>query len=135
MGTPRNESPRSRAPMDTNPQTWNQINWDRCEKNVRKLQMRIAKAFREGKVARAHYLQRLLTRSYAAKCLAVKRVTENRGKNFEGETLGSPTSFSDEERTGRRWPSPTRMPVFSGSYSQRTRKSMIPRRRNTRKVV
>ena len=81
MGTPRNESSRSCAPMGTTPQTWDQINWDRCEKSVRKLQMRIAKAFREGRVAKTHYLQRLLTRSYAAKCLSVKRVTDNRGKS------------------------------------------------------
>ena len=84
MGTPRNESSRSCAPVDTNSQTWDQINWDRCEKSVRKLQMRIAKAFREGKVAKTKYLQRLLTRSQAAKYLAVKRVTENKGKNTPG---------------------------------------------------
>ena len=84
MGTPRNESSRSCAPVDTNSQTWDQINWDRCEKSVRKLQMRIAKAFREGKVAKTKYLQRLLTRSQAAKYQAVKRVTENKGKNTPG---------------------------------------------------
>ena len=33
---------------------------------------------------KAKYLQRLLTRSYAAKLLPVKRVTENRGKNTPG---------------------------------------------------
>ena len=84
MGTPRNESARSCAPMDVDTQDWDKIDWSRCAKNVKKLQMRIAKAFREGKVAKAKYLQRLLTRSYAAKLLAVKRVTENRGKNTPG---------------------------------------------------
>lgn len=84
MGTPRSESTRSCAPMDTTPQTWDQVNWDQCETRVRKLQMRIAKAFREGKVAKTKYLQRLLTRSQAAKYLAVKRVTDNRGKNTPG---------------------------------------------------
>ena len=70
--------------MDTTPQTWDQVDWDQCETRVRKLQMRIAKAFREGKVAKTKYLQRLLTRSQAAKYLAVKRVTDNRGKNTPG---------------------------------------------------
>lgn len=84
MGTPRNESTRSCAPMGGDAQTWDRIAWTRCKKDVRKLQMRIAKAFKEGKVAKVKYLQRLLTRSYAAKCLAVKRVTENRGKNTPG---------------------------------------------------
>ncbi len=84
MGTPRNESARSCAPVDVDAQTWDEIDWTRCAKNVKKLQMRIAKAFREGKVAKAKYLQRLLTRSLSAKRLAVKRVTENRGKNTPG---------------------------------------------------
>jgi len=84
MGPPRNESTRSCAPVGVDTQTWDRIDRDRCEKNVRKLQMRIAKAFREGKVAKVKYLQRLLTRSLSAKILAVERVTENRGKNTPG---------------------------------------------------
>ena len=84
MGTPKSGSARPCAPMNTDSQHWDRIDWTQCEKRVRKLQMRIAKAFREGKVAKAKYLQRLLTRSYAAKCLAVKRVTGNRGKNTPG---------------------------------------------------
>lgn len=84
MGTPKSGSTRPRAPVNADSQHWDRIDWNQCEKRVRKLQMRIAKAFREGKVAKAKYLQRLLTRSYAAKCLAVKRVTGNRGKNTPG---------------------------------------------------
>jgi len=84
MRTPWNESAGSCALVGVDAQTWDQIDWDRCEKDVRKLQMRIAKACREGKVAKAKYLQRLLTRSRSAKLLAVKRVTENRGKNTPG---------------------------------------------------
>ena len=105
MGTPRNESTRSCAPMGVDAQTWDRIDWDRCEKDVRKLQMRIAKAFREGKVAKAKYLQRLLTRSRSTKLLAVKRVTENRGKNTPGvdkEVWKTPEAKMNAVRTLKR---------------------------------
>ena len=105
MGTPRNESARSCAPVDVNAKTWDEIDWTRCAKNVKKLQMCIAKAFREGKVAKAKYLQRLLTRSYAAKLLAVKRVTENRGKNTPGvdkEVWKAPEAKMKAARTLKR---------------------------------
>lgn len=51
---------------------------------VRRLQMGIAKAEREGKRGRVKTLQRLLTNWFAAKCLTVKRVTSNQGKNTPG---------------------------------------------------
>jgi len=46
--------------------------------------MRIAKAVREGKRGRVKSLQRILTRSFYAKSMAVKRVTSNKGKNTPG---------------------------------------------------
>ncbi|MHB8544917.1 MAG: group II intron reverse transcriptase/maturase [Leptospirales bacterium] len=58
--------------------------WKVYEKQVRKLQFRIAKAFREGRTGKVNTLQRLLTRSLAAKALAVRRVTENQGKDTPG---------------------------------------------------
>ena len=63
---------------------WNQIEWSRCWKRVRKLQARIVKAVQEGRWGKVKALQRLLTHSWAAKALAVKRVTENQGKNTAG---------------------------------------------------
>jgi len=48
------------------------------------LQMRIAKAIREGRQAKAKSLQWLLTHSFNAKLSAVKRVTENRGCKTAG---------------------------------------------------
>jgi RNA-directed DNA polymerase len=51
---------------------------------VERLQMRIAKATREGKHRKAASLQWILTHSYYAKLLAVKRVTTNKGKNTAG---------------------------------------------------
>lgn len=65
-------------------QMWNQANWDHIEAEVKRLQMRIAKAVREGRWGKVQALQRLLTRSHSGKMLAVKRVTENRGKRTPG---------------------------------------------------
>lgn len=64
--------------------TWEHIDWPRAESNVRRLQMRIAKAYRDGKPAKVKALQWLLTHSQSAKFLAVKRVTENRGAKTPG---------------------------------------------------
>lgn len=63
---------------------WNSINWYQTTKLVRRLQLRIAKAYREGRHNRATALQRLLTCSLSAKLLAVKRVVENRGGKTPG---------------------------------------------------
>lgn len=63
---------------------WNSISWAHVDEHVRRLQLRIAKAAREGKNGRVKALQWILTHSYYAKLLAVKRVTENKGKNTPG---------------------------------------------------
>lgn len=64
--------------------SWSAINWDRIYAQVNRLQMRIAKAIREGKHNKAKALQWILTQSYSAKLLAVKRVTQNRGNKTAG---------------------------------------------------
>jgi RNA-directed DNA polymerase len=48
------------------------------------MQMRIAKATQEGDYRRVKALQRSLTRSFSARALAVRRVTENQGKRTAG---------------------------------------------------
>lgn len=63
---------------------WDSIDWSRCERGVRRLQARIVKAVQEGRRGRVKALQRLLTCSFYGKALAVKRVTENRGKRTAG---------------------------------------------------
>ena len=63
---------------------WSQIDWSSVRRTVRRLQMRIAKAVREGRWGKVQALQRLLTHSFSGKALAVKRVTENRGKRTPG---------------------------------------------------
>ncbi|MAM85961.1 MAG: group II intron reverse transcriptase/maturase [unclassified Hahellaceae] len=75
--------------------TWHSIDWATNHRRVRELQVRIAKATREGRWRRARALQRMLTRSFSARVLAVKRVTENRGRRtagVDGETWETPTS-------------------------------------------
>ncbi|WP_454730851.1 MULTISPECIES: group II intron reverse transcriptase/maturase [Cupriavidus] len=66
------------------PERWGDINWRRVERNVRAMQIRIAKATQEGDWRRVKALQRSLTRSFSAKASAVRRVTENQGKRTAG---------------------------------------------------
>ncbi len=63
---------------------WESLDWTSLHHQVHGLQVRIAKAVRENRFGRARALQRLLTHSFAAKALAVRRVTSNRGKNTPG---------------------------------------------------
>lgn len=65
-------------------ESWDSISWETVQKQVRRLQVRIAKAIREGKRGKAKALQWILTHSFYAKLLAVKRVTQNRGSKTPG---------------------------------------------------
>jgi RNA-directed DNA polymerase len=64
--------------------TWNDIPWAIVQRQVRRLQTRIVKATQNGRHNKAKALQWLLTHSFSGKALAVKRVTENKGKNTPG---------------------------------------------------
>lgn len=63
---------------------WTSINWKTAESFVYRLQVRIAKAIKLGRYGKAKALQWLLTHSFYAKLLAVRRVTQNKGKNTPG---------------------------------------------------
>src|SRR5947209_17402106 len=63
---------------------WHAINWQKVHQNVRRLQARIVQATQAGKWGKVKALQRLLTRSFSGKALAVRRVTENQGKRTSG---------------------------------------------------
>ena len=63
---------------------WYAIDWQAIHRNVRRLQVRIAQATKEGRWGKVRALQRLLTHSYSGKVLAVRRVTENDGKKTPG---------------------------------------------------
>ena len=63
---------------------WKSIDWKKAEAEVNRLQARIAKATQEKKWNTVKRLQYLLTHSYHAKALAVRKVTTNKGKNTPG---------------------------------------------------
>jgi hypothetical protein len=63
---------------------WLSIDWRQAEATVRRLQARIVQACKAGKWGKVRALQHLLTHSFAAKVLAVRRVTENKGKRTPG---------------------------------------------------
>lgn len=66
------------------PDAWHTVDWRRVHRNVRGMQVRIAKATWEGNWRKVKALQRMLTRSLGGKLLAVRRVTENQGKRTAG---------------------------------------------------
>lgn len=74
---------------------WEQLDWTQCERHVRRLQARIVKATQEGRRNKVKALQRLLTCSFSGKALAVKRVTDNKGRRtsgVDGKIWNSPAS-------------------------------------------
>jgi RNA-directed DNA polymerase len=72
---------RARAPSGV---TWDGINWANVQRQVRGLQTRMVKAVQAGCHNRVKALQWLLTHSFSGRALAVKRVTENKGRNTPG---------------------------------------------------
>lgn len=64
--------------------SWSTLEWPKIQKHVLRFQARIAKAEREGKRGRVKALQRLLTSSFSAKCMAVKRATSKPGSKTPG---------------------------------------------------
>lgn len=105
---------------ETNSKNWKSIDWKKVEKSVKSLQLRIAKATREGKPGKAKALQWLLTHSFNAKLLAVKRVTENSGKRTPGV-----------DRI--RWKNPAQKYRAAKSLVRKDYKAMPLRRINIRK--
>jgi len=68
----------------TTAENWHTVNWQYVNYKVVRLQFAIAKAVREGKWRKVRCLQGILVHSFYAKLLAVRRVTENRGKRTPG---------------------------------------------------
>lgn len=84
---------------------WRAIDWQACCQEVRKLQARIAKAVHEGRWRKVKALQWLLTHSFLAKALAVRRVIENHGKHtpgVDGITWTTPAEKSEAIDTLKR---------------------------------
>ena len=76
---------------------WKHVNWRQLEKRVFKLQKRIYKASQRGDVKAYRRLQKTLMKSWSARCLAVRRVTQdNKGKATAG--VDGVKSLSPEAR-------------------------------------
>ncbi len=70
----------SKASLETT-RGWNTINWAKAQRKVFKLQKRIFQAVKSGNKVKAKRLQKLLIKSYYAKLLAVRKVTQdNQGR-------------------------------------------------------
>lgn len=63
---------------------WHTLDWKLCHRTVKKLQVRIAKATQRKNWRQVKQLQRMLVKSFSARALAVRKVTENRGKKTPG---------------------------------------------------
>jgi RNA-directed DNA polymerase len=76
---------------------WNTLPWRTIERWVCKLQRRIYQASQRNDSVLVHQLQRLLIKSWSAKCLAVRRVTQdNQGKKTAG--IDGMKSLSPQQR-------------------------------------
>jgi len=76
---------------------WRTLPWKQFQRNVFRLQKRIYQAARRGDWKRVHNLQRLLLRSWSARCLAVRQVSQdNRGKRTPG--VDGVASLTPQER-------------------------------------
>jgi RNA-directed DNA polymerase len=98
----------------TQPTAWQEINWPACYQIVERLQARIVKATQQGRWGKVRSLQWTLTHSFSAKAIAVRRVTENRGRKtpgIDGKTWSTPLektkALTTLNRRGYR-PSPVR---------------------------
>src|SRR5436190_1297144 len=117
---PRAPGAASRAAVD-----WHAINWRKAHRLVRRLQVRIVPATQAGRWGKVQALQRLLTRAFSAKAVAVRRVTEHPGKHTPGVD-------------GATWPTPAQKAAAILALRQRgyrprpLRRVSIPKRGSAR---
>jgi RNA-directed DNA polymerase len=77
---------------------WKDLNWRKLERVTFKLQKRIFQASERGDVKAVRKLQKTLIRSWSAKCIAVRRVTQdNQGKSTAG--VDGVKSLTPKQRT------------------------------------
>ncbi len=77
---------------------WHSINWRKLERSVYKLQKRIYQASARGDVKAYRRLQKTLMKSWSARALAVRRVTQdNQGKKTAG--IDGVKSLTPKQRT------------------------------------
>lgn len=99
---------------------WHSINWRKLERRVYKLQKRIYQASQRGDLKTVRKLQKLLLKSWSAKALAVRRVTQdNTGKKTAG--VDGVKSLSPKQRLK------LVNKLHLGSKSQPVRRVWIPK--------
>ena len=89
-----NDTTGENAPHKAN--KWTEIDWTKASEYVNRLQVRIVKATIAKKWNLVKRLQYLLTHSFYAKAIAVKKVTQNKGKRTPG--VDNQIWISDEEK-------------------------------------
>ena len=81
----KTKAPRKELPPDPESESWNKLPWRTFEQHVYRIQKRIFRAKQRGNTRAVHKLQKFLIKSNAARCLAVRRVTQdNQGKKTAG---------------------------------------------------
>ena len=83
MQFPRS-SPELHAASGLARRAWRQINWAACQRRGRSLERRLVQAVTAGAWRQVQRLSYLGVHSFAARALAVKRGTENTGKQTPG---------------------------------------------------
>src|SRR5215831_14225685 len=108
---------------------WHGINWAGCYRRVRSLQRRIVQAVQAGAWRKAKRLSYLLVHSFAARALAVRRVTENKGKKTPGVD-------------GERWETPeqkaaavTRIGQWRNYQPQPLKRLAIPKKNGKQRLL
>lgn len=82
---------------DLKSDSWEDLPWAKWYTDHHRLQCRIFQAARQGDCKKLRHLQMLLLRSFSAKCLAVRKITQkNRGKRTPG--VDGKVVVNDEER-------------------------------------
>lgn len=99
---------------------WKSIDWEKARDPVNRLQTRIAKATRKGNWNLVKRLQYLLVHSYSAKIIAIRKVTQNRGKRTPGIDGEIWNTASDKMRAATRL-------TDSQYHSQPLRRIYIPK--------
>jgi len=85
MNVSNSITPQGERLTDTNQNIqWKDIDWKTVTDSVNRLQIRITKAVNQGKWQLVKRLQYLLTHSFYAKLLAIKKVTQNKGARTTG---------------------------------------------------